>query len=122
MNKVYILQEMGNHDYSGVEEYGEPLFVGRRDINSRFPIMGTPGNRAVVMNLFNKLYNFTDDDFIVISGNPIMVALALHYLVSIRKVRVRILKWNNREFKYTPLDYPGIVFDNSELFRRKQNR
>jgi hypothetical protein len=38
MSKVYILQDMKHHDYSKVEAFGNPVFVGHDDINSRFPI------------------------------------------------------------------------------------
>lgn len=110
MSQVFVLQEMQGHDYSAAESYGKLVFIGTRDINSRFPIMGTPGNKEVVLNMFATLNGFEDDDYVVISGNPVIVSLALHYLITIRNMIVRLLKWDNRALGYCVLEYPGIDF------------
>lgn len=102
---------MQGHDYSAAEHYGELVFIGTKDINSRFPIIGTPGNREVIKNMFAILNLFEDGDYIVISGNPVIVSLALHFLIVIRNnSKVRLLKWDNRALGYCVLDYPGIDF------------
>ena len=117
MKRVYILQDMKNHDYSVVEEYGQPVFVGDKDINSRFQIMGTPHNRQVIRNMFQVLKQFEDGDYVVVSGNPVMVSLALHYLVVMRELQVKLLKWDNRAMEYCVLDYPGVIFNDRDLFQ-----
>jgi hypothetical protein len=111
MGKVYILQDMKGHDYSSAEEYGELVFATDRDLNSRFPIMGTPANRHVIETLFQVLRQFRDGDFLVVAGNPVTLALALQYLSVDRGLNVILLKWDNREMVYNMIEYPGGVFN-----------
>lgn len=110
--KIFILQDMPNHDYSTAEKFGQLVFVGDKDLNSRFGITQTPSNQSVVANMVEVLSSYVDGDAVVVDGNPIMVAAAIHFVVSELQLNAHLLKWDNRQYGYAETVYPTNMFDN----------
>lgn len=57
----------------------------------------------IVDELFEKLVYFSDSDFIICIGNPILLALAVSVAVDINEGRVSLLQWNGRQGEYVPV-------------------
>lgn len=110
-SRVYVLQDMQGHDYSPAEVFGQLVFVSSDDINSRLSIVGTPANRLVVARLFAVLREFREGDFLVVDGNPILIAIALQFLVTVKNVGVKLLKWDNRAHDYRVTFYSANIFE-----------
>lgn len=100
MPKVYVTQENPALNYLPAEEFGEVVFLTRDDFN---PIKNSLANEALLADLQRKLKAFLpDDDFMVISGSPV-VSAAVFMLLRDRTNRVKILRWSNRDRIYQPL-------------------
>lgn len=94
MAKVYVLQDTGKHNYEKAERYGQMVFCsGSRDINSAFGLASTPSNIEVVSGILQALSAFNVEDKLVLSGNPVLIAVAVHFLMS-RNGLINVLKWD----------------------------
>ena len=94
---VWIVNEAG-HDYSRAESYGElkPLTVG--DIN---PLQLD----RLSYHLTRGVVGFTDaEDYLLISGTPVVNAVALHIWLVMHKM-CKVLQWNakRRDYELTEL-------------------
>lgn len=105
MNKVYIIQDMPRHDYSGAEMFGQLVFIGTEDINSRFGVLATPSNRKVLYNVAKVLKDFQEGDVLLLDGNPLLFAAALSWIVD-KGFDIPVLKWDNRSRDYVVTLYP----------------
>lgn len=109
--KIFILQDMPNHDYSPAGEFGDLVFVGDADLNSRFGIVETPGNISTVRSIVDVLTSYVEGDAIVVDGNPIMVAAAIQFVTNELMLDANLLKWDNRRYAYIETAYPVQLFD-----------
>ena len=57
----------------------------------------------IVAELYSKLENFSDGDFILCVGNPILIGLATAVAADINEGRVCLLQWNGHKQKYVPV-------------------
>lgn len=101
---VYIVQEpmkrdpasgemVSQFDFRKVLEYGDPVVclpTGRMGL--------TPGPTLQILK--DKLRNFNDDDYIVPTGDPSAIAMASIIASENNMGKVKILKWDNRSFRY----------------------
>ena len=109
MSKVFVIQDMPRHDYSQAESFGDLVFIGKEDINSRFGLAATPANRRVLKSIVNALLKFNELDYLIIDGNPILITFAIHYLTHYCEINVNLLKWDNRSHQYIETLYPHDV-------------
>lgn len=100
MPKVYVTQETG-FNFTDAENFGTVEFITRDDLNN---MKGSLHNERVVRDIRRKLRDFNlDEDFIVIAGSPYVSALVFT-LLGMRGVRtLRILRWDNRDQVYIPM-------------------
>ncbi len=106
MGKVYVVQEVKNRDYSPALKYGE-LALLLPDGNI------TMSTQPTVRRLRKLLKDFNDDDFLLLSGDPVAIGLATAVAADMNHGRVKMLKWENREFLYYNLqaDIRGAFID-----------
>ncbi len=103
MSKVYVVQET-NLDYSEAEAFGDLVFLSidrRDDFNS---VANSEHNERMLSHLAHGLRNFNEDeDWFVITGSP-YISAAVFWLFGQRRARkLRLLRWDNREFRYLPI-------------------
>lgn len=125
MSKVYVIQDMTRHDYSKAEEFGDVVFIGNKDINSRFGILSTPSNRQVLANMRDALTYFKDEDYLLCDGNPILFTIAVMMLQPrLSFTPTHILKWDNREHMYNVVDIPWDIVDDLNKIKQedKENK
>lgn len=60
--------------------------------------------KPIIEELYVKLENFSDDDFIICIGNPILLSLAVSIAADINRGRVRLLQWHGHKNRYIPVD------------------
>ena len=58
----------------------------------------------IVEELYIKLENFGDDDFIICIGNPILLAMAVSVAQDCNEGRVKLLQWHGHKGEYTPVE------------------
>lgn len=95
---VYVVQESKGKDVLGAMKFGE--------LNLLLP----EGNQIVlssqptIRKLNNALKNFNDDDYLLLMGDPIALALATAIAARWNQGRVKFLKWDRFEHMYYPVE------------------
>lgn len=97
MTKVYVVQEMANHDIASAFKYGE--LVALLPSNTNIQISTIP----TVRTLRNKLRDFKDGDFLLLTGDPVAIGLACSIAAFYNAGRYAVLKWDRREKMYIPI-------------------
>lgn len=99
-DRVFITQEMPQLNYMAAEEFGQIEFLTRNDWS---PIAASLNNEQLLADVRTKLADYSADrDHIVVSGSPVVAAVVFMVLARITR-RVSILKYSNRDQRYTKL-------------------
>jgi hypothetical protein len=103
MAMVYVIQET-RYDFTGAEEFGAVVFLsnaGKDDFNNVHP---SEHNDRMVSHIKQKLRDYDPEhDWIVITGSPYICATVFSLLGLMGVWRLRMLRWDNRDFRYLPL-------------------
>lgn len=92
MAKVWIVNEAG-HDYTPAEVYGELKKLTLGDVN---PLQLDRLN----FHLARGIAQFTrPEDYLLISGTPVVNAVALHLWLTMHK-KCNLLQWNAKKREY----------------------
>lgn len=102
MTKVFVLQDTQKHNYIEAEKFGNIFFCSGSDILAAFGLSGSPRNEITMKEIFRALKEFREGDYLMISGNPIIIAISIHFLL-MRFPKINILKWDNMRYQYDPL-------------------
>ena len=74
----------------------------------------SPG--PLVMKLRTLLKNYTEDDYLLLSGDPAIIGVACSIVSDITNGKYNLLKWDKQERRYYPieinLDEKGEIDDN----------
>lgn len=97
MATVYIVQEMPNHDLAPAMKYGEMKVLLPSYTQIAFSTAPT------IRSLRNKLRNFTDEDYLLLAGDPVAIGLACSIAAFFNSGRYTALKWDRRERMYIPV-------------------
>ena len=94
---VYVLQEMGRNIRSA-EKFGDLKVL-------------LPDNRQIVLSsgpltfkLKHELKDFNDNDYLLLMGDPAIIALAGAVASDANGGRFKVLKWDRDEKKYYDID------------------
>ena len=94
---VYVLQEMGRNIRSA-EKFGDLKVV-------------LPDNRQIVLSsgpltfkLRHELKDFNDNDYLLLMGDPAIIAVAGAVASDVNGGRFKILKWDRDEKKYYDIE------------------
>jgi hypothetical protein len=91
MKKVYITNT-GGHNFSSAEDFGVLVPLTRGNIN---PVQ----TDRLIVDMLEELKDSSADDYLLISGHPVTVAVASSILFSLHGV-VNMLIWNKHSFSY----------------------
>lgn len=97
MANVYVVQAMPNHDIAGAMKYGE--IVTLLPPNHQIAFSAAP----TIRNLRRKLRDFTDEDFVLLTGDPAAIGVVCAIAAAYNGGRYRVLKWDRREYTYIPI-------------------
>ena len=94
---VYILQDMGVN-FRSAEKYGDLKVILPHNKN----IILSSG--PVTIKLRQELKNFNDDDYLLLIGDPAIIAVAGAIAAENNNGRFKILKWDRNETKYYDIE------------------
>lgn len=97
MSKVYITQATP-HDLTPAMRYGQPVLLLKQAKDQTF------APQPVLRHLKNELKDFCDDDYLLLVGDPIAMALAVNVAAQMNRGRVKLLKWSKRHEGYFPIE------------------
>jgi len=94
---VYVLQEMGRNIRSA-EKFGDLKIV-------------LPDNKQIILSsgpltfkLQQELRDFNDNDYLLLIGDPAIIAVAGAIAADINNGRFKVLKWDRNETKYYDIE------------------
>ena len=97
MSKVFIVQEMPNHDIAAAMKVGE--MSGLLPSNTQIAFSTVP----TVRTLRRKLREYKDGDYLLLTGDPVAIGLACSIAAFYNAGRYTALKWDRRERLYIPV-------------------
>ena len=97
MPTVYVVQEMPNHDLAPAMKFGEMKVLLPPYTQIAFSTAPT------IRSLRHKLRSFSDDDFLLLAGDPVAIGLACSVAAHFNSGRYTALKWDRRERMYIPV-------------------
>ena len=97
MAKVFIVQEMPNHDIAPAMKYGDMVVLLEPNTQIAFSTVPT------VRMLRRKLREYKDGDYLLLTGDPVAIGLACSIAAFYNAGRFTALKWDRREKLYIPV-------------------
>ena len=94
---VYVLQEMGRNIRSA-EKFGD-LKICLPD-NKQMVLSSGP----LTFKLQQELKDFNDNDYLLLIGDPAIIAVAGAIAADINNSRFKVLKWDRNETKYYDIE------------------
>ena len=101
---VYVIQEIPGTaegrpkiNIMGAQKYGDIKVLLKEDSQ----IIFSPG--PVIFSLRQKLKNFCEEDYLLLSGDPSVIGLACAIASDINNGRFNLLKWDRQERMYYPI-------------------
>jgi len=115
MSKVYVVQNHASYDkstglmvprydLSPAEEFGELVFL-------LSPINTPSKHEKAIAELRKKLRNFSDDDFLLLIGNPCFIGWATAIAADMNDGRVAMLQYNGSSKSYYVVQVDGLFGD-----------
>lgn len=94
---VYITQEVRGRNFEDAMTFG--------DLEVLVPALeqATLSAQPVVRRMLSKLVKFTDDDYLLLSGDPVAIATASALAAYHNMGRFKVLKWDRLTERYLPL-------------------
>jgi hypothetical protein len=97
---VYITNEIRRRDVSEALEFGSLQVVIPADMQ----VTANEDKRErVVMMIEDALETFSDNDYLLLSGDPVSIGICFTVAALNNKGKVRALKWDRIEEKYYPV-------------------
>ncbi len=97
MPNVYVVQEMPNHDIASAMKFGELRVL--LPSNTQIAFSTAPAVRT----LRRKLREYTDEDYLLLTGDPVAIGLVCAIAAAYNSGRYTALKWDRRERMYIPV-------------------
>ena len=104
LSTVYVIQEVagtkaGNPKINimGASNYGNFKFL----LPEFSQMIFSPG--PLVFKLRQGLKNFTDQDHLLLTGDPALIGVACSIVSDITGGKYKLLKWDKQESKYYPI-------------------
>jgi|TARA_R110000751_G_scaffold281819_2_gene384817 hypothetical protein len=95
---VYITQEMDGRNFIPARKFGDLKAV-------------LPGNAQVILSaaptlrkIRRALDTYNSDDYLLLSGDPVIMGLCMMVASEINGGRLQMLKWDKREYAYYPVE------------------
>ena len=101
---VYVIQEIAGTkvgspkiNIMGASNYGKFKFL----LPELSQIIFSPG--PLVFKLRQGLKNFTEKDYLLLTGDPALIGVACSLVSDITNGKYNLLKWDKQERKYYPI-------------------
>lgn len=114
MSTVYVVQNslyrdgrgelVQKFDYGPAEQFGEIQFLLSDQAR---PFVLAP----LITELQEKLSQFSDADYLLLTGNPVLLGLSLAIAADANNGNVRVLQWHGKSGTYTAIEARNIFAD-----------
>lgn len=94
---VYITQEMRGRDLSDALRFGDVVTI----LPAKEQVSLSPA--PTLNRIKRKLAKFGDEDYLILSGDPVCIALAANVAADNNRGRYKVLKWDRLDQKYYPI-------------------
>ena len=94
MATVFVPQESPGKNLLPAEAFGELSVI----FNPKQQVMLSPG--PAVNQLNHALRNFSDDDYLLLIGDPVLVGVCCSIAAKFNRGMYKVLKWDRQEHKY----------------------
>lgn len=94
---VYITQEMRGRDITDATVFGDLEILLPAQEQTSYSTQPT------VRRMSRKLANFSDEDYLLLAGDPAAIAIAAALASRFNNGKFKMLKWDRQETKYFPL-------------------
>jgi len=98
MSTVYVTQEVVGRNFIPAQKYGGLKLLLPSAIQIVFSA------EPVLRKLHSELSSFSDEDFLLLSGDPLIMGLALVVALDYNEGRAVCLKWDKHERTYYPVE------------------
>ena len=98
MPKVYVVSETLQHNITSAMDYGQLETILPPNAQIAFSVVPT------VIRIQRKLRNFTDEDYLLLIGDPSALGITCAVAAMRNNGRFKCLKWDKRERRYIPLE------------------
>jgi hypothetical protein len=105
--KVYVVSETLQHNIASAQDYGQIETILPPNAQIAFSVAPT------VRRVQRKLDKFTDDDYLLLIGDPSAIGICCAVAAFKNNGRFKCLKWDKRERRYIPLEVD--LFKKGEL-------
>jgi hypothetical protein len=96
--KVYVVSETTQHNIASALDYGQIETILPPNAQIAFSVVPT------VRRIQRKLEKFTDEDFLLLIGDPSAIGITCAVAAAKNNGRFKCLKWDKRERRYIPLE------------------
>lgn len=101
MPKVFVIQEVLGRDISPALKYGELVYL--------LPRGDWTGDLGPVADhIKNKISHISDNDWLLMMGDPTLIALVAALVYDKTKGVLNLLKWDKLSTEYHPLSYVDL--------------
>ena len=107
MATVYVIQESPGKNILSAEKYGELKVC----LPENRQIVLSPG--PTVFKLKQILKDYSDDDFLLMMGDPSIIGVACAIVAQNNVGRFSVLKWDRQEARYYPIKFN--LYEKGEL-------
>ena len=104
---VYLIQENPYISVLSANEYGKIVTL----FESGTQIMFSP--QPAIRKLKRKLKDFSDDDYLLLMGDPVAMGIACAIASEMNRGRIQCLKWDRMENRYYPVKFN--LFEKGEI-------
>lgn len=108
MSKVYVVQEVYGRDFLPARKYGELIPLLQADMQVYLSAV------PAIRRLTRILSKFTDEDYLLLVGDPVLIGLAVAVATASNRGKARLLKWDkqNRDYHAVSVD----IFQKGESY------
>ena len=110
---VYVVQNHSSYnseagimeprfDLSPAEKFGELVYL--------LPPIAVPNRpKEIIHKLQEKLSNFSDQDYLLLIGNPCFIGWVTAIAAKANRGKVKMLQWNGRRKQYYEISATGLI-------------
>lgn len=95
---VYVIQESEGRNFFAARRYGE--LVALMPANAQIVLSADPA----VSRMSRTLKNYGDQDYLLMTGDPAMMGIAVAIAALNNRGKVRLLKWDKFAKDYYPVE------------------
>ncbi len=94
---VYITQEMRGRDITDATSFGDVEILVPAGEQASY------STQPIIRQINRKLSKFSDDDYLILAGDPVVIALCACLAARANRGKFKMLKWDRQDGKYFPL-------------------